>query len=122
MKKYSELSNLAKNFIFEAFDRNHLKTIQKEATTEELVGDKKLEQHDGKIEELAENEAVEIDVVPKICSYISNHIRFCSLIQRIFELICPHINVCMIDEHLFGVFDFVVVATLTCCGYFWRSI
>ena len=42
LKKYSELSNLAKNFIFEAFDRNHLKTIQKEAATEKLVGDDKL--------------------------------------------------------------------------------
>ena len=83
------------------------------------MGEEEVAAHDGKVEELAENEAVEIDVVPKICSYISNHIRFCSLIQRIFELICPH-NVCINDEHLFGIF--VIVATLTCCGYFWRSI
>ena len=44
---------------------DYLKTIKKEATTEELVGDNKLEENNGKVEELAEDEAVEVDVVPE---------------------------------------------------------
>ena len=32
--------------------------------TEELVGNKKLDENNGKVEELAEDETVEVDVVP----------------------------------------------------------
>ena len=44
---------------------DYLKTIKKEATTKELVGDNKLDENNGKVEELAEDEAVEVDVVPE---------------------------------------------------------
>jgi len=41
----------------------HLEAVQKEATTEELIGNDKLGENNGKVEELAEDETVEVDVV-----------------------------------------------------------
>ena len=43
----------------------HLEAVQKEATTEKLIGNDKLGENNGKVEELAEDETVEVDVVPE---------------------------------------------------------
>ena len=46
------------------WEQEHLETIKKESTTEELVGHDELEENNGKVEELTEDETVEVDVVP----------------------------------------------------------
>ena len=45
--------------------RGYLKTIKNKSTAQELVGNEKLDENYGKVEELAEDETVEVDVVPE---------------------------------------------------------